>query len=544
MAMIAPLDLILTFERHVSSEVAMSLSTTPDACVATMSTLVARIRQLSDVSMEQVTAANEHLAIDHGKFTPEQRHKLAKLTKSVTTSDVVQGTTRAGHTMQSNKFAHKYLPARLRALLSSQELLKHKFQHTASFFTNNLGLRHPDENTKRMAVVIVLIASGLDPDPDEDYRYVREFGAIIDQKRSEIQTIQTLVDFPEDVNGFMVIYPNAYGNEDPPVACRIDEATIMERCRSDITQRRGTNSKVSRQQSSSPLVLRTGSSRVPQTPDQSINATLAGMLQQFMMSAPNGGGGDNPGLNIIYNMEQMQNRQGFSGSPVGQSNILVLDDTPRLDPSQVDRLINDGVSSPCLQPLHSTESPPGSVHDKLDALKTSIRSSSQAANEAAIKRSSKKTKDTDNEPIDEPSPKSKTKAKTPTKPKSVAKKPAAQVEEALPLELEVAKKPAAAASPPPAAKRGRRTKAECRARWAARAKAKPKSKRPQFAKKPAEHHGGKIYWIGTRNKWRVCKRKGDYLDERAPCVRGDEADGRLKFATSCAIIESDKRPIN
>jgi hypothetical protein len=514
----------------------MGLSTMPDACVATMPTSVARIRQLSDVSIEQVTAANEHLAIDHGKFTPEQRHELAKLTKSVMKSDVVQGTTKAGHTMQSNKFVHKYLPARLWALLCSQEL--HKFQHTASFFTNNLGLRHPDENAKRMAVVIVLIASGLDPDPDEAYRYVREFGAIIDPKRSVIQTIQTLVDFPEDVNGFMVIYPNAYGNEDPPVACRIDEATIMERCRSDITPCRGTNSKVSRQQSSSSLVLRTGSSRVPQTPDQSINATLAGMLQQFKMSAPNGGGSDNFGLNIIYNMAQMQNRQGFSGSPVGQSNIPVLDDMPRLDPSQVDPLISGGVSSPCLQPLQSTESPPGSVHDKLDALNTSIHNSSQAANEAAIKRSSKKTKVTDNEPTDEPSPKSKTVAKTTTKQKSVAKKPAPHVEEALPLELEIAKKPAPPASPPPAAKRKRRTLAERRARRAALANAKPKSKRPKFAKKPTEHHGGKIYWIGARNM------KGDYLDEGASCVRGDEADVRLKFAKSCVIIESDERPIN
>ena len=100
----------------------MGLRTTPDACVATMPTLVARIRQLSDVSIEQVTAANEHLAIDHGKFTPEQRRELAKLMKSVMKSGVVQGTTRAGHTMQSNKFVRKYLPARLWALLCSQEL--------------------------------------------------------------------------------------------------------------------------------------------------------------------------------------------------------------------------------------------------------------------------------------------------------------------------------------------------------------------------------------------------------------------------------------
>ena len=100
--LITPLDLIKSFERHISSEVAMGISTMSDACAAAMPTLVMRLRKLSDLSMDHVTVANEPLAIDDGKFSAAQRQELGQVLKSVMKSDATQSQSRVCVVMQNH----------------------------------------------------------------------------------------------------------------------------------------------------------------------------------------------------------------------------------------------------------------------------------------------------------------------------------------------------------------------------------------------------------------------------------------------------------
>jgi hypothetical protein len=179
---------------------------------------------------------------------------------------------------------HRYWPAKVWAVAHSSDSLKNKFRYIATFMCNNLGLRHPDEQTKKLVVVCVLIASNLDPGPDEAYEHVREFSAIMDQKRSSTTSAQTMTTFPADPADFMKLFPSAYGEEDPPVKCRIDDPLIKERCRKDITPTRSSNMLVKRSNYGQshqlvPVAHNQGSQRDTST------ATLMSMLQHFMMNA-------------------------------------------------------------------------------------------------------------------------------------------------------------------------------------------------------------------------------------------------------------------
>ena len=66
--------------------------------------------------------------------------------------------------MQSHKFLHHYLPASKWAVLQSLDTLSNKMTVMASFMIESLGIRHADQATKKLAVVICTMASGLEPE--------------------------------------------------------------------------------------------------------------------------------------------------------------------------------------------------------------------------------------------------------------------------------------------------------------------------------------------------------------------------------------------
>ena len=64
-------------------------------------------------------------------------------------------------------------------------------------------MKNPDAQTKRLAVVIVHLASDRTPTPQESFDDVQVFSDIIQQRRLSVCTKQTMLIFPEDPKTFM-----------------------------------------------------------------------------------------------------------------------------------------------------------------------------------------------------------------------------------------------------------------------------------------------------------------------------------------------------
>ena len=474
--------------------------------------------------------ANEYLAIDRGTFTLEQRRELGALLKSAMKSGLHQHGSRRCHTTQSHMHLQHYLPAKVWTVLQSEELLKNKFRIMAAFMCSNLGLRHPDEQTKRLAVVIVLLASELDPDANQSYQHLREFGALMEQKRSSIDTIQTLKSFPSDVNDFMATYPTAYGSRDPPVACRLDSSAIVERCRSDITPCRCTNSMVRRASSSSSH---------ESAPAQSASAPseLATLMRLFMMSSAQKPSSD---LARLYNAARQEQA---APSTAGSAPLALSDGQPAASSStslaDADAVVSGGVAAPCLQPPEPIPSP--STIDKLAALSADIKT---AVGEPCRRRMNKKGRGIASLATASPTARAKPASKSAGQPAST-KGGRSQIKSSTGASKSAGQpaSPEGGRSQPTSSTCRRRTKAELEARRAMLLQVTPKAGRPIFALKPHAYHGGRIYWQGAANAWRVYKRKSDRIDDRFPCKAGDTADMKQKFAMACAEIEIDPRPV-
>ena len=70
-------------------------------------------------------------------------------------------------------------------------------------------------------------------------------------------------------------------------------------------------------------------------------------------------------------------------------------------------------------------------------------------------------------------------------------------------------------------------------------------KRLKFSKKPTSHHGGRIYWLQTKKSFRVyAHTPDDKVEKMVPCNVSDDTDKKRKWAATCAMIESDPRPID
>ena len=84
------LDVIIAVERHAKSEVAMGALSMTDACEQAMSTMLSRLRRLSDVRMEDATKANEYLATDNRTFTQVQRQSISATLRQLVKSDIAE----------------------------------------------------------------------------------------------------------------------------------------------------------------------------------------------------------------------------------------------------------------------------------------------------------------------------------------------------------------------------------------------------------------------------------------------------------------------
>jgi len=566
---LTPLDAIKASERFIASEVKLGLSTTDEACAVQMLNLIEQIRKMSDVTLEHATEANERLAIDAGSYNEEQRTEIAKVIKAVVQSNVAMPMSKAGTVMQKCPKLYNYMPAKLWAILFALEAFKCKLQMFAAFLVQNLGLRHPDENTKRMAVVITHTASKMDPDPQSAYDHVHDFAEYMDQKRTAIKSAQTMIVFPDDPADFIKVYPTAYGPEDPPVACRIDEATIVERMRPDITPTRSSNDKVHTRRRVKGHPVSTALAKPhPAQPVEANNPIIQAMLQFKAMKAFMEGDGRASDIDQLR-LEIFGDRGTSSRPPAA------LEDAP-LPPSKSplafpggfshgaepvrstirESPVSGGIPAGCLiPPARKTE-----VDSRLSELTQNIeKNKAQALAKAAARKvtndkkvseekatkkrkqhdKSKKIKDDDGdddsqkdadggeeddnddgEAVDKGT-------EPPTKKKSghLKKTPGTKPKLTTPMKKAFTMK-----------ERERRYQALLR-----RPAAAP---RPRVTlKKPVPHHGGKIYFSEAKRALRVYKRvPADKVEETVSFDPQDAKDCKTKWSIACAIIEADPRP--
>ena len=277
MSALDPLSVIKAVERHARSEVTLGLLALDVASTQQFKGLVCTLRTLRGVTMDHVTETNEYLSVDHGTFNIDQRRELATTVKATMGTNIATPTTKKSTSGQKHRFLHNYFPSKVWAVLFSTDSTANKMRTVASFMISNLGLTNPSEKTKRLAVVCIHLAGKVDADPVKGYEDIKEFGRIIETKRAVMKhCTQTLREFPEDVQEFLRLYPEAFGPDDPPVACRLDPTELLERQATHLTPARNSAMKIRGKRSGV-----TQEERTPPATEANSNIALQAMLGAF-----------------------------------------------------------------------------------------------------------------------------------------------------------------------------------------------------------------------------------------------------------------------
>ena len=366
-----PQEVIVSFERHSTCEVNLGLATKEESSVRATTPMLARIRSLNP-SMAEVTEALGYLAKSSAVFSEGQRREIGQVVQS-TMADPHQ--TKRQSTVsktQQNLSLEHYLPAGMWGCLESEDRIDNKFRQLAQFMCTTLGLRNPDAKTKRLAVVIVHLASSVAPDPTHAYNDLCLFGAIMDQKRGSFGGRQLMSTYPATPKEFMDAHPGAYAPSDPPIDSRLDNSAILERCRKDVTPIRSSNEKLKKVRITSKGPDRDHELPALHHPADSVNGALLSMLEKYMLSRPGTPFAVDPpvarggSLSSVIKSEAspVASRTSSSPSPSsmhspvggGSSTHLVFADLPA---AQVQ---GGGIQPACLNP----------VHDKLKALQEKL----------------------------------------------------------------------------------------------------------------------------------------------------------------------------
>lgn len=537
--MMTPSEVISSFVRHMKIESRLGLVTLDGAAQKSMPALLARLRALKP-SMDEVSAALEKLTTDEcSAFSEGQTSEIASVVKAT----MVDNATVAPRTTvktQHHPHLHKYLPMRLWGCFGSDDTIENKFKQLAEFMCQVLGLRNPDEQTKRLAVVVVHLACNLTPSPHAAFEDVTMFNNILDQKRSSIPTKQTMSVFPDNPQQFIDAFPCAYGAGDPPVECRVSLSAIVERCKSGVTPCRSSNRHVARVAKVAQADI-ARPSLVASTSVDPVNGTLLSILEKFMFrprESPHVGEPCTPLVEELGMRRESLSRKGSSSSVESGRSMFS----------------GGGIPPSCLDPCH----------DKIGLLKRKL-----CGDEGGV---------ADCEPLP---PLPRVERAPVDVPPLIGAPPTAEVPprighakldaasgKVVPLRR-ISKKrklvapvgrgdggalPAAAKGSPSAMKRKAPARLSPKARPRKSEKTKPSPYehllkkpiriiRPRQSQGPTKHAGGKIYWSKPKGAYRVYLRIGDKVDKpiraNPECIN----DMKHKFEIACALIEDDKRPV-
>jgi hypothetical protein len=207
--------------------------------------LVAAWSRLSDIPTIVSSQVLEALGDSHNPFPAPVKESLASSLLDIVASQARGFTSDAtGRKQQSCPTLHNYLVDSLWAAFGSTDSVDNKLRLMADFMLSTLGLRRPSETTQVLAVAIIHVTSGLSPNPEHAYRRVHDFKPIMKTKRSFVRGAENIRIFPEDPADFQRLFPSAYLPGEPPVACRVDVVSVLERCRADVTPARNSSSRV------------------------------------------------------------------------------------------------------------------------------------------------------------------------------------------------------------------------------------------------------------------------------------------------------------
>ena len=519
--MSSPKELVQAAGRHVRSQVTLGRYNMKDACARQLPRLLEQVRSLEGLIQAHLTELNEYLEAERGTFSGEERTEISAVAEQcfeVANASKVDTPTEEG--FQKHYHMQHWYPDWLWSIIMSTDTMSAKLQQTAEFWIEQLGLRDPDEKTKRLGVAICEAASSTPIDPQQSYDRVHELAGYIRTKKTVIPGTQTVRNFQKDPKSFMAKYPNAYAKDHPPVKCRIDEKKIRERNNKEIIPCRDSNKKVRTKRTSSEVGAQ---SQIQPASSASGSGTLDAM--KMMMEFMFGSRQTAPKLELKPPTGQCQNASAPSGlATVGQPRFEEVAETNVASTKPE----NAGGLPGCLQPPSTSQE---SSAAKMARLRENIKKAA-ASTKAAGGASA------DGDAADDP-----------TKDKADDAPPAAATTAKHTAKGTVQKKPGAKGAPKPAPKeKAPKGKTSPTVAWyddkdkLKILNKKAKTKRPKFAPTPVKHLGGKIHFSKARKALRVDKRKQDKVETNVALKSESAADKARAYNYACALIETDPRP--
>ena len=511
-----------------------------------------------------------------------------------------------GSKQQSCRTLYNYLVDSLWAALGSTDSVDNKLRLMSDFMLSTLGLRRPSEPTQVLAVAIIHVASGLSPNPDHAYRHVHDLKSIMKTKRSFVRGVENIRVFPEDPADFQRLFPSAYLPGAPPVACRVDIASVLERCRADVIPARNSSSKVASHRgraAASPLALQNTAHASPSSMmnPQNLTPALVSHLLGHTQAAPEiplrflGGLGGQSGAAAPSYDERLaitdRPAQSLASSPEklvdARSGCDSASIVPPSDPASV--AVPPGMSERSVDSRQSLSGAAGGgLVGNFADLKANVMASIAKAESVTLRKKPAKSEqlaalpdgsmpllDGDGLGVsgvdDEFGEDVEDQSGVEVKPKAASKKrpasaiiqtisPASAMSPAPACRVRIRGKspapiviatPAAPTTPAPAPSPGSTSPFSRISLQSifkdpdlvtALRKATPLFPRPPPSKKATFHAGGRLYWLDKASSWRIYVRSGDRAEQRIRVDWTDAGQVQRQWNLALAVIERDPRP--
>ena len=232
-------------ERFINASVGMDPDVGDAKCESETNRLCTMMGK-TDMNQDDATLLLEALAGEDSPFNKEQRIRISQVVQNVMNDEKDVATTHTTNAVkeQSCMKSYNYYPEELWAVLKSNDTLKNKFKHMAHFLVDVMQCRNPDQRSKRIIVATAHVASGLAPDPEDAYANLQTFNEIMKVKRDAVRGPQSLRIFPDDPAEYLVRYPSAYPEDQPPVKCKVKVRDILDRATKECTPLRSNNQKL------------------------------------------------------------------------------------------------------------------------------------------------------------------------------------------------------------------------------------------------------------------------------------------------------------
>ena len=447
---------------------------------------------------------------------------------------------------QHHEFVFDYFPEILWSVIGSKERMENKLKQVSHFCVENMQLRNANAQTRRLLVATVHEGSNVDKSPEECFDDFNDLTKIFRQKRSEIKGPQSMYNFYDDPNKFIMQYPGSYPDDAPPVKCPCSKKNIRTRAHKSSIPCRRNNAKLAGKRGSPD---RNSLSIVPS--ESSIGITDGTMMSSMKLIA---------GCMQILKGEtkQSDNEELLTGLKIfsrdGRDNAnehqsradSSMNASADEDEAQAKPLVGRKDTLPGCLNKDTAGSSQGNLATLRNQIAADLGEPMRAAEGSDIKKNCKtrKTSDCDDDNADDTDdeyssdhpkgPKPKKPKKSVKSKKTVLKRPAAKLDDNAPAaDVLLAKK--SIFSFPRALKQLRAVKT--------------KKDRPKAAKKLQNAHymTGVIYpnhKTSDGNILRVFARKGDRHEQRLPYDPKDRTNTLRAWDLACACIETDPRPVD